>query len=61
MGLYEIMAAPSEVLDRCTLYENLPSETLTLYNDLWTELGCLLYTSGEIFPPYLTGDFPPIS
>ena len=36
---YEIMAAPSEVLDRCTLYENLPSETLTLYNDLWTELG----------------------
>ena len=39
MGLYEIMAAPSEVLDRCTLYENLPSETLTLYNDLWTELG----------------------
>ena len=39
MDLYNIMAAPSEVLDRCTLYENLPSETLTLYNDLWTELG----------------------
>ena len=39
MGLYEIMAAPQEVLDRCTLYENLPAETLTLYNDLWTELG----------------------
>ena len=39
MGLYEIMAAPQEVLDRCTLYENLPAETLALYNDLWTELG----------------------
>lgn len=39
MGLYEIMAAPKDVLDRCTLYENLPSDTLTLYNDLWTELG----------------------
>ena len=37
--LYEIMAAPQEVLDRCTLYTNLPQETLTLYNDLWTELG----------------------
>ena len=39
MELYEIMAAPSDVLRRCTLYENLPAETLTLYNDLWTELG----------------------
>ena len=39
MELYEIMAAPSDVLSRCTLYENLPAETLTLYNDLWTELG----------------------
>ena len=37
--LYEIMAAPQEVLDRCTLYENLPADILTLYNDLWTELG----------------------
>lgn len=37
--IYEIMAAPREVLDRCTLYENLPAETLALYNDLWTELG----------------------
>ena len=37
--LYEIMAAPAEVLDRCELYENLPSNILTLYNDLWTELG----------------------
>lgn len=39
MELYEIMAAPQEVLDRCEIYENLPPETLTLYNDLWTELG----------------------
>ncbi|SFP54298.1 spermidine/putrescine transport system substrate-binding protein [Oscillibacter sp. PC13] len=37
--LYEIMAAPQSVLDRCEVYENLPDETLTLYNDLWTELG----------------------
>lgn len=38
-GIYEIMAAPEETLDRCTLYQNLPSEILTLYNDLWTRLG----------------------
>ena len=38
-GIYEIMAAPAETLDRCTLYKNLPSEILTLYNDLWTRLG----------------------
>ena len=37
--LYEIMAAPGDVLARCTLYESLPAETLTLYNDLWTQLG----------------------
>ena len=37
--LYEIMAAPQNVLDRCQIYENLPADTLTLYNDLWTELG----------------------
>ena len=37
--IYEIMAAPEEVLERCTLYENLPQSILTLYNDLWTELG----------------------
>ena len=37
--LYEIMAAPKDVLDRCTMYENLPAETLALYNDLWIELG----------------------
>ncbi|MBQ8851065.1 MAG: extracellular solute-binding protein, partial [Oscillibacter sp.] len=38
-GLYEIMAVPEETLERCTLYENLPGEILTLYNDLWTRLG----------------------
>ena len=37
--IYEIMAAPKDVLNRCTLYENLPAETLALYNDLWTQLG----------------------
>ena len=36
---YEIMAAPDDVLSRCELYINLPTDTLTLYNDLWTELG----------------------
>ena len=36
---FEIMATPAGVLDRCTLYENLPAETLALYNELWTELG----------------------
>ena len=36
---FEIMAAPADGLDRCTLDENLPAETLMLYNDLWTELG----------------------
>ena len=38
-GIYEIMAAPADTLERCTLYKNLPSEILTLYNDLWTRLG----------------------
>ena len=36
---YEIMAAPDDALARCELYTNLPADTLTLYNDLWTELG----------------------
>lgn len=31
--------APQDVLDRCTLYENLPADILNLYNDLWTQLG----------------------
>ena len=37
--IYNIMAAPPEVLDRCELYINLPQETLKFYNDLWTRLG----------------------
>ena len=37
--LFEIMAAPDETLARCELYENLPRQTLTLYNDLWTQFG----------------------
>ena len=39
MELYEIMAAPQEVLDRCESYLVLPEATRTLYNDLWIELG----------------------
>ncbi len=37
--IYNIMAAPLEVLDRCELYINLPQDTLKFYNDLWTRLG----------------------
>jgi len=37
--LYEIMAAPAEVLERCEAYLNLPPETLNLYKNLWTQLG----------------------
>ena len=37
--LYEIMAAPPEVLDRCEMYVNLPPATRTLYNRLWIQLG----------------------
>lgn len=37
--IYEIMAAPPETLERCEAYQNLPSETLTLYKNLWTQLG----------------------
>jgi len=37
--IYEIMAAPAEVLERCELYVSLPAETRTLYNDLWIQLG----------------------
>ena len=37
--IYEIMAAPAETLERCTLYSNLPADILKLYNDLWTRLG----------------------
>jgi len=37
--LYEIMAAPAEVLERCELYTNLPNQTRSLYNKLWIQLG----------------------
>ena len=37
--LYEIMAAPTEVLERCESYVVLPQATRKLYNDLWIELG----------------------
>ncbi|MBO4854342.1 MAG: extracellular solute-binding protein [Oscillospiraceae bacterium] len=37
--LFAIMAPPVEVLDRCEIYENLPVDTLALYNDLWNQLG----------------------
>ena len=37
--IYEVMAAPQEVLDNCEMYLNLPMDTRTLYNDLWTQLG----------------------
>ena len=37
--IYEIMAASQETLNRCQMYLVLPSETRTLYNQLWTELG----------------------
>ena len=39
MELYEIMAAPQEVLDRCEAYLVLPQDIRTLYNDLWIQLG----------------------
>jgi len=37
--VYEIMAAPAEVLERCELYVSLPPKIRTLYNDLWITLG----------------------
>ena len=30
---------PAETLDRCEIYENLPKDTLRLYDRLWTRLG----------------------
>ena len=38
LELYEIMAAPQEVLDRCEAYLVLPQDIRTLYNDLWIQL-----------------------
>ncbi len=37
--IFEIMVTPPETLERCEAYLNLPGETLTLYKDLWTQLG----------------------
>ena len=37
--IYEIMAAPQEVLDRCESYVSLPADIRALYNQLWIELG----------------------
>jgi len=37
--IYEIMAAPADVLERCESYVVLPYETRVLYNELWTKLG----------------------
>ena len=39
LEIYEVMAAPQDVLDNCEMYLNLPMDTRTLYNDLWTQLG----------------------
>ena len=39
MELYEIMAAPQEVLDRCEAYMVTPPDIRNLYNELWTQLG----------------------
>ena len=36
--LFQVMAAPKEVLENCEAYLNLPSETLQLYTDLWVDL-----------------------
>ncbi len=36
--LYEVMAAPKEVLENCEAYLNLPGDTLQLYTDLWVDL-----------------------
>ena len=37
--LYEIMAAPPQVLERCEMYLVLPPATRALYNELWVQLG----------------------
>ena len=37
--IYEIMAAPTETLERCESYLVLPAETRKLYNQLWIKLG----------------------
>ena len=37
--VYDIIAAPAEVLERCESYVSLPKETRRLYNELWVSLG----------------------
>ena len=37
--LYEVMAAPADILSHCEPYNALPSETQALYSDLWVQLG----------------------
>ena len=37
--IYNIMAAPKEVQDRCEMYVVMPPEIRALYNDLWVKLG----------------------
>ena len=37
--LYEVMAAPADVLANCEAYLALPSDIQTLYSDLWIQLG----------------------
>ncbi len=37
--IYEIIAAPQDVLDRCEMYLCLPKPTRFLYNELWIKLG----------------------
>ncbi len=37
--LYDIMVTPPEILARCEMYENMPSDTRALYNRLWIQLG----------------------
>ena len=37
--LYDIMVTPPDVLDRCEMYENTPSDVRALYNRLWIQLG----------------------
>ena len=38
-ALYEVMAAPEEVLANCEAYDALPAEVNAVYKNLWTELG----------------------
>ena len=37
--IYQIMAAPEDVLERCEIYTSLPASTRVLYNKLWIQLG----------------------